>query len=51
MDIIKRCLKCCKIYFYIEGNPCPHCDYEEKEFNPFREIFGDDNPFNNMGVT
>jgi len=50
MDITKKCPHCQKVYFLIEEDKCPHCGKED-EFNPFKDIFGDDNPFSNMGVT
>ena len=51
MDITRKCPHCQKVYFVIEGEPCPFCGLKDKDFNPFKEIFGDDNPFNGMGVT
>ena len=50
MDITRKCPHCQKVYFLIEEDKCPHCGKED-EFNPFKDIFGDDNPFSNMGVT
>lgn len=51
MDITRRCPHCQKVYFVIEGETCPHCGKKEVEFNPFKELFGNDNLFSNMGVT
>lgn len=51
-DIIRRCRYCYKCYFIFENEEkCPFCGKKEKEFNPFKELFGDDNPSNNMGGT
>ena len=52
MDITKKCPHCGKHYFYLEGKPCPHCGKGENDgIQIFKDIFGDDNPFSNMGVT
>ncbi len=51
MDIVRHCPHCQKVYFVIEGECCPFCGKKDIEFNFFREIFEDDNPFSNMGVT
>jgi len=52
MDITRHCLNCGKYYFEgIPGEPCPFCGKKEEEFNPFKDIFGDDNPFSNLGAT
>jgi len=51
MDITRKCPHCQKIYFLIEGEKCPFCGKKEEEFNPFKDIFGDDNPFNGLGAT
>lgn len=41
----RKCLYCQKVYFIVDGEPCPFCGRKEVDFNPFKEIFGDDNPF------
>jgi hypothetical protein len=52
MDIVQKCPHCQKAYFIIEGRNCPHCGKEEKVgLDIFKDIFGDDNPFSNIGVT
>jgi len=51
MDIVQKCQHCGKAYFVIQDRPCPHCGKKEEEFNPFKDIFGDDNPFNGLGAT
>ena len=52
MDIVQKCPHCGKAYFIIEDRPCPHCGKSEKVgLDIFKDIFGDDNPFNNLGVT
>jgi uncharacterized OB-fold protein len=52
-DITRRCSKCGKHYFvYNEDYKCPHCGHNpNNDFNPFKDIFGDDNPFNGLGAT
>jgi len=51
-DITRKCPHCQKVYFVIENEEkCPFCGKKEEKFNPFKEIFGEDNPFNNMGGT
>jgi uncharacterized OB-fold protein len=51
MDIVRKCPNCGKCYFYIEGKPCPFCGKRDTDFNPFKEIFENDNPFSGLGVT
>lgn len=51
MDITRKCPHCQKVYFVIEGEPCPFCGYDENNNSIFKDIFGDDNPFSNMGVS
>ena len=51
-DIIRKCSYCQKVYFVIEGEACPFCGKRDTDFfDKFKDIFGDDNPFNNIGVT
>jgi hypothetical protein len=53
MDISKKCFYCGKYYFMIDRdreNKCPHCGKKENDgLDIFRNMFGDDNPFSNMG--
>jgi len=51
MDITRKCPHCQKVYFLIEEDKCPHCGKEDNELNIFKDIFGDDNPFSNIGAT
>lgn len=51
MSKIKLCPYCQKVYFDLDQEKCPFCGKKEEEFNPFREIFEDDNPFDKFGVT
>lgn len=51
MDIIRKCPHCQKVYFVIEGEPCPFCGCYDGSVDMFKELFGNDNPFNGMGVT
>ena len=55
-DITRKCPYCQKCYFIIdtldgERDVCPFCGKKEEEFNPFKAIFGNDNPFDNIGIT
>jgi rRNA maturation endonuclease Nob1 len=55
-DIVRHCPHCQKCYFIIETldgekDVCPFCGKKEEEFNPFKEMFGNDNPFSGFGVT
>jgi len=52
-DITRKCPYCQKCYFIIDGerDVCPFCGKKEEEFNPFKAIFGNDNPFDNIGIT
>jgi RNA polymerase subunit RPABC4/transcription elongation factor Spt4 len=51
-NITRKCPHCKKVYFVIENEDvCPFCGYDENSNNLFKDIFGDDNPFSNMGVT
>jgi hypothetical protein len=52
MDITRKCPHCQKVYFLIEGKPCPFCDKDDRDnLQVWKDIFGDDNPFSNIGVT
>ena len=48
-----RCTICDKIYFDIGEDICPHCKNKPPNgrMDIFKDIFGDDNPFNGIGVT
>jgi hypothetical protein len=51
MDITKKCPRCQHYYFLTEEEKCPFCGYDENKNNIFKDIFGDDNPFNGLGAT
>ena len=49
---IIRCSICDKIYFDIGQDVCPYCKNKPKDdLQIFNDLFGDDNPFKDVGVT
>lgn len=52
MNKTRKCQHCQKIYFVIEDiNRCPFCGKEDDGLQAFKDLFGDDNPFNDVGIT
>ena len=51
MDNTCKCSQCKRVYFVIDKEVCPFCGYDENKDNIFKDLFEDDNPFSNMGVT
>jgi hypothetical protein len=53
MNITQKCSNCGKIYFIIsQEEPCPFCGKNPKDgLQMFNKLFGEDNPFKDVGIT
>ena len=48
-----KCIICDKIYFDIGQDICPHCKNKSPNdgLDIFKDIFGSNNPFDDLGAT